>query len=165
MTGTQLAKMLLVSLGYDADKEGYLDDTYWAVNVNTDASSAGLFAGLDSMDVSVALTRDNAAQMIWNALQAETVRYSLTGQVVKTGETLLAQTYDADVVTGIMTDVNYYNKDAGKYTYTIAGVEYTSTTDYSDMFAMNVTAVVNYSKKALNVYADYSDVIASCKFS
>ncbi len=161
VTGTQLAKMLLVSLGYDADKEGYLDDTYWAVNVNTDASSAGLFAGLDSMDVSVALTRDNAAQMIWNALQAETVRYSLTGQVVKTGETLLAQTYDADVVTGIMTDVNYYNKDAGKYTYTIAGVEYTSTTDYSDMFAMNVTAVVNYSKKALNVYADYSDVIAS----
>ena len=161
VTGTQLAKMLLVSLGYDADKEGYLDDTYWAVNVNTDASSAGLFAGLDSMDVSVALTRDNAAQMIWNALQAETVRYSLTGQVVKTGETLLAQTYDADVVTGIMTDVNYYNKDAGKYTYTIAGVEYTSTTDYSDMFAMNVTAVVNGSKKALNVYADYSDVIAS----
>ena len=161
VTGTQLAKMLLVSLGYDADKEGYLDDTYWAVNVNTDASSAGLFAGLDSMDVSVVLTRDNAAQMIWNALQAETVRYSLTGQVVKTGETLLAQTYDADVVTGIMTDVNYYNKDAGKYTYTIAGVEYTSTTDYSDMFAMNVTAVVNGSKKALNVYADYSDVIAS----
>ena len=161
VTGTQLAKMLLVSLGYDADKEGYLDDTYWAVNVNTDASSAGLFAGLDSMDVSVALTRDNAAQMIWNALQAETVRYSLTGQVVKTGETLLAQTYDADVVTGIMTDVNYYNKDAGKYTYTIAGVEYTSTTDYSDMFAMNVTAVVNGSKEALNVYADYSDVIAS----
>ena len=161
VTGTQLAKMLLVSLGYDADKEGYLDETYWAVNVNTDASSAGLFAGLDSMDVSVALTRDNAAQMIWNALQAETVRYSLTGQVVKTGETLLAQTYDADVVTGIMTDVNYYNKDAGKYTYTIAGVEYTSTTDYSDMFAMNVTAVVNGSKEALNVYADYSDVIAS----
>ena len=163
VTGTQLAKMLLVSLGYDADKEGYLDDTYWAVNVNTDASSAGLFAGLDSMDVSVALTRDNAAQMIWNALQAETVRYSLTGQVVKTGETLLAQTYDAYIYTGIMTDVQHYNKDAGIYEYAFDNnaVRFTSTVDYSDMFAMNVTVVFNNDGDALNIYADYSDIIAT----
>ncbi len=39
--------------------------------------------------MNAALTRDNAAQMIWNALQAETVRYSLAGQAVKTGDTLL----------------------------------------------------------------------------
>ena len=162
VTGTQLAKMLLVSLGYDADKEGYLDDTYWAVNVNTDASSAGLFAGLDSMDVSVALTRDNAAQMIWNALQAETVRYSLTGQVVKTGETLLAQTYDAYIYTGIMTDVQHYNKDAGIYEYAFDNnaVRFTSTVDYSDMFAMNVTVVFNNDGDALNIYADGNDIIA-----
>ena len=162
VTGTQLAKMLLVSLGYDADKEGYLDDTYWAVNVNTDASSAGLFAGLDSMDVSAALTRDNAAQMIWNALQAETVRYSLTGQVVKTGETLLAQTYDAYIYTGIMTDVQHYNKDAGIYEYAFDNnaVRFTSTVDYSDMFAMNVTVVFNNDGDALNIYADGNDIIA-----
>ena len=82
VTGTQLAKMLLVSLGYDADKEGYLDDTSWAVNVNTDAASVGLYEGIESVDMNAALTRDNAAQMIWNALQAETVRYNLAGQAV-----------------------------------------------------------------------------------
>ena len=162
VTGTQLAKMLLVSLGYDPIKEGYQNDNTWAVDVNTDAVKAGLFEGIENVDMSAALTRDNAAQMIWNALQADTVWYTSAGEIMK-GQSLLAQAYDAYVVTGIMTKVDHYNKDAGKYTYTIDGskYKYTSTTDYSDMFAMNVTAVVNYSKKALNVYADYSDVIAS----
>ena len=160
VTGTQLAKMLLVSLGYDPIKEGYQNDNTWAVDVNTDAVKAGLFEGIENVDMSAALTRDNAAQMIWNALQADTVWYTSAGEIMK-GQSLLAQAYDAYVVTGTMTDVYHYNKDAGKYTYTIAGVKYTSTTDYSDMFAMNVTAVVNYSKKALNVYADYSDIIAT----
>ena len=159
VTGTQLAKMLLVSLGYDPIKEGYQNDNTWAVDVNTDAVKAGLFEGIENVDMSAALTRDNAAQMIWNALQADTVWYTSAGEIVK-GHSLLDQAYDAYVVTGTMTDVDHYNKDAGKYTYTIAGVEYTSTTDYSDMFAMNVTAVVNYSKKALNVYADYTDIVA-----
>ena len=163
VTGTQLAKMLLVSLGYDADKEGYLDDTYWAVNVNTDASSAGLFAGLDSMDVSVVLTRDNAAQMIWNALQAETVRYSLAGQAVKTGDTLLQDAFGSEygVDTGVMAQI-YYNKGSkAEYTYSIVDVNtdrtnivnviggdlplnaetYKTTTDYSDLFAMNVSVL------------------------
>ena len=160
VTGTQLAKMLLVSLGYDPIKEGYQNDNTWAVDVNTDAVKAGLFEGIENVDMSAALTRDNAAQMIWNALQADTVWYTSAGEIMK-GQSLLAQAYDAYVVTGTMTDVYHYNKDAGKYTYTIAGDKYTSTTDYSDMFAMNVTAVVNYSKKALNVYADYSDIIAT----
>ena len=163
VTGTQLAKMLLVSLGYDADKEGYLDDTYWAVNVNTDASSAGLFAGLDSMDVSVVLTRDNAAQMIWNALQAETVRYSLAGQAVKTGDTLLQDAFGSEygVDTGVMAQVYYNNGSKAEYTYSIVDVNvdrtdifnviggdlpmnaetYNSTTDYSDLFAMNVSVL------------------------
>ena len=33
VTGTQLAKMLLVSLGYDSVKEGYQDNAMWSVNV------------------------------------------------------------------------------------------------------------------------------------
>ncbi len=41
VTGTQLAKMLLVSLGYDSVKEGYQDNAMWSVNVNTDAVAAG----------------------------------------------------------------------------------------------------------------------------
>ena len=74
VTGTQLAKMLLVSLGYKSENEGFTGNA-WATNVNTIASAKGLYAGLEKMDVSAALTRDSAARMIWNALQAYEVEY------------------------------------------------------------------------------------------
>ena len=59
VTGTQLAKMLLVSLGYNANTEGFVGNA-WATNVNVIASQKGLYEGLESMDTSAALTRDNA---------------------------------------------------------------------------------------------------------
>ena len=180
VTGTQLAKMLLVSLGYDADKEAYQGTTMWAVNVNTDAVTAGLYAGIESVDMNAALTRDNAAQMIWNALQAETVRYSLAGQAVKTGDTLLETAFGDDyaVDTGVMAQV-YYNKDTKEYTYSIVDVNvdrtnwanviggsnfidgadiYTTTSDYSDLFAMNVTVLHN-GDKALLVRVNEGSVV------
>ena len=163
VTGTQLAKMLLVSLGYDADKEAYQGTTMWAVNVNTDAVTAGLYAGIESVDMNAALTRDNAAQMIWNALQAETVRYSLAGQAVKTGDTLLQDAFGSEygVDTGVMAQI-YYNKGSkAEYTYSIVDVNtdrtdivnviggdlpanaetYNTTADYSDLFGMNVSVL------------------------
>ena len=141
VTGTQLAKMLLVSLGYDADKEAYQGTTMWSVNVNTDAVAAGLYAGIETLDMSAPLSRDNAAQMIWNALQANTVIYltSTTGAIEfqPTTTTLLDKVYGAATVTGIMTSIDY-NLDTKEYTYTVGGDTYTSTADYSDLFAMNV---------------------------
>ena len=166
VTGTQLAKMLLVSLGYDADKEGYLDDTSWAVNVNTDAASVGLYAGIESVDMNAALTRDNAAQMIWNALQANTVRYSILGGLTENRTTLLQDAFGDDygLYNGVMVQV-YYNQDKTEYTYSIADINvdrdgwwngviagenpldgadtFVSTADYSDLFAMNVTVLRN----------------------
>ena len=162
VTVTQAAKMLLVALGYDPLKEVYQDDTAWAVNVNTDAVKVGLFKGIEMVDMSAALTRDNAAQMIWNALKADTVWYTSAGETVK-GQSLMAQAYDAYIYTGIMTDVQHYNKDAGIYKYTFddsKDATFTSTVDYSDMFAMNVTVVFNDDGDALNIYADYSDIVA-----
>ena len=153
VTGTQLAKMLLVSLGYDADKEAYQGTTMWAVNVNTDAVAAGLYAGIESLDMSAPLSRDNAAQMIWNALQAKTVTYltDSTGAIEFQSTTLLDKVYGARVDTGIMESIRY-NQDTKNYTYKIQPVDssaadngnaYTveSTTDYSDLFAMNVTVL------------------------
>ena len=141
VTGTQLAKMLLVSLGYDSVKEGYQDNAMWSVNVNTDAVAAGLYAGIETIDMSAPLSRDNAAQMIWNALQANTVIYltSTTGAIEfqPTTTTLLDKVYGAATVTGIMTSIDY-NLDTKEYTYTVGGDTYTSTADYSDLFAMNV---------------------------
>ena len=161
VTGTQLAKMLLVSLGYDSVKEGYQDNAMWSVNVNTDAVAAGLYAGIETIDMSAPLSRDNAAQMIWNALQAETVRYSLAGQAVKTGDTLLQDAFGDDygLYTGVMVQV-YYNQDKAEYTYSVADINvdrdgwwndviagedplndadtFVSTADYTDLFAMSV---------------------------
>ena len=153
VTGTQLAKMLLVSLGYDSVKEGYQDNAMWSVNVNTDAVAAGLYAGIETIDMSAPLNRDNAAQMIWNALQAKTVVYltDSTGAIEFQSTTLLDKVYGARVDTGIMEGIRY-NQDTKNYTYTIQpvdssaadnGTAYTveSTTDYSDLFAMNVTVL------------------------
>ena len=77
VTGTQLAKMLLVSLGYNANTEGFVGNA-WATNVNVIASQKGLYEGLERMDTSAALTRDNAAQMVWNAMNAYEVEYKTT---------------------------------------------------------------------------------------
>ena len=77
VTGVQLAKMLLVSLGYKADLEGFTGNA-WATNVNVIATQRGLYEDLETMDTNAALTRDNAAQMIWNALKATEVEYKYT---------------------------------------------------------------------------------------
>ena len=77
VTGTQLAKMLLVSLGYKSENEGFTGNA-WATNVNTIASAKGLYKDLETIDPAAALTRDSAAQMIWNALQAYEVEYKTT---------------------------------------------------------------------------------------
>ncbi len=72
VTASQLAKMLLVCLGYDADIEEFTGNA-WDTNVNVVATQKGIYEGLAGLDVSAALTRDNAAQMVWNALQATEV--------------------------------------------------------------------------------------------
>ena len=124
VTGTQLAKMLLVALGYKSENEGFTGNA-WATNVNTIASAKGLYAGLEKMDVSAALTRDSAARMIWNALQAYEVEYKtsliagpdgklatqITVQDKVVGSTndkitLLRDKYDAWVNVGTLISVN-----------------------------------------------------------
>ncbi len=85
VTATQAAKMLLGALGYAADKEGFTGST-WARYVNEAAKKAGLFEGLD-LDPAQPLSRDNAAQMIWNALNATMVEY-VTETVTIDGQTV-----------------------------------------------------------------------------
>ena len=118
VTGVQLAKMLLVSLGYNSDNEGFTGNA-WATNVNVRAAQKGLYEGLETMDTAAAITRDNAAQMVWNALNAYEVEYKttlttdkngqLTSQIVvqdkvgldgKTKVTLLEDKYEADTAIG-----------------------------------------------------------------
>ena len=116
VTGSQFAKMLLIALGYRADHEKFVGNA-WEVNVNVKAAQKHLYDELGAMDPSQALTRDNAAQMVWNALQAKEVAYEYTlvsenGQLVSkvTVEdktiTLLKDKYDAQEWTGTIKEYN-----------------------------------------------------------
>ena len=68
VTGEQAAKMLLVAMGYDAVENGFIGAN-WAYNVNELADWEGLYENLYDIDPTDALSRDDTAQMIWNAMQ------------------------------------------------------------------------------------------------
>ena len=102
VTGVQLAKMLLVSLGYKSENEGFTGNA-WATNVNVRAAQKGLYVGLESMDTNAAITRDNAARMVWNALNAYEVEYKTTLVTDKNGQ-LSSQITLQDKVVGSTND-------------------------------------------------------------
>ena len=129
VTGSQLAKMLLVALGYKSEIEGF-GGNGWDTQVNVVATQKDLYEDLETIDVSAALTRDSAAQMIWNALQAVEVEYKYTldgtgGQLTSKADvvdkthrvggtdvdtTLLWDKYGASIVTGVMDKVDHTSK-------------------------------------------------------
>ena len=73
LTGVELAKMLLVVIGYKADVEGYTGDK-WAENIIADAEAAGIFVDYE-LPVRGVITREWAAKMIVNAIYATKVKY------------------------------------------------------------------------------------------
>ncbi len=89
VTATQAAKMLLVSLGYDAKAEGFNDGPLWAQNVEHEAAAAALYDGLTGLERDKPLSRDNAARMIWNTLHACEVEYVEQTVTVEGQETTL----------------------------------------------------------------------------
>lgn len=82
VTGVQVAKMLLCALEYDATIETYTGAS-WSVNVMADAKAAGLLKGLPkNLDYSKPMTREQAAQMMFNALKADVVEYENPGSTI-----------------------------------------------------------------------------------
>ena len=84
VTGAQAAKMMLCALGYDQDSEGYTG-TGWSVNVLSDARTLGLLDGLNGVNMNAALSREDASQLMFNALQANMVEYARGNIVVDGG--------------------------------------------------------------------------------
>ena len=81
LTALQFGKMLLVCLGYDADSEG-LTGSDWQINTSKLMTSAKLLKGLDSVKATEVITREQAAQMMLNALKAPTVEYDTKGSTI-----------------------------------------------------------------------------------
>ena len=182
VTGSQLAKMLLVCLGFDSDIEGYTGNA-WDMNVNVRATQKGLYKGLEGLDVSAALTRDTAAQMVWNALQAGEVKYEYTwvgGDATKVTAvdkldnannpiTLLKDKYNATIVDdGVLTSIDKDSK--GTYNVVVTNKDTTTTTytkvekDYSDLMGQKVDVMVKDGdhSKVYGIYANEdSKVIAT----
>ena len=67
VTGVQLAKMLLVALGYKSENEGFTGNA-WATNVNTIASAKGLYAGLETIDPSAAIRSPVITPLRWSGM-------------------------------------------------------------------------------------------------
>ena len=80
VTGVQFLKLMLTTLNFDTNKEGYTG-TGWDVNVLNRANEVGLTAGLAKGWKAIApITRGEAAQVLYNALTKYLVEY---GQLVK----------------------------------------------------------------------------------
>ena len=109
VTGSEAAKMLLVALGYNPVYEG-IGGATWQITTDVLANQAGLYDELDGMNTSAPLTRDQAAQMIYNTLNANVVSYSWTlnanGSTIavqdKSPKTLLEDKFNAVKVEGIV---------------------------------------------------------------
>ena len=79
LTGAAFAKMLLVALGYDPTIEKYTGND-WVINVAADAIEAGISpTGVVLTDE---LSRQDAAQMAFQTLTADMVKYSNKGTVI-----------------------------------------------------------------------------------
>ena len=68
VTGVQAAKMLLVSVLGESGTS--YSGSSWDKTVNLDAYTYGLYDGLEGIDVKQPLSREDAVQIVWNAVSA-----------------------------------------------------------------------------------------------
>lgn len=83
VTGLETAKMLLVVLGFSAEEQGYVGAD-WKINVLRDAKNIGLLNGFEAgYDVDAAISRQEAAHMMLNALLTKVVVGVLSENIIK----------------------------------------------------------------------------------
>ena len=127
VTGTEVTKMVLSALGYDATAYK-LTGASWATRTDELARTAepySLYEDLSGVTLNVPATRDTAAQIIWNGLQDYTKKVTPStntsnGEVewkYDDGNKMLKLRYDADIWYGTYAG----NHDTGFHTATNEG--------------------------------------------
>ena len=103
VTGTEAAKMLLVAAGYDPAVEG-LTGAQWEIKTIALASKLGIFRNY-TKPVTNALSRDDAALLIYNALDVEMIQKYEDGYAVAHDDhrTILSAMYGVYKVEGVVT--------------------------------------------------------------
>jgi len=91
VTALETAKMLLVVLGFSAEEQGYVNNgNAWKAAVQSDAKLMGLWDGFPAnYNPDANITRELAAQMMLNALEAPCVVGVLSNDIVKVTNALV----------------------------------------------------------------------------
>ena len=180
VTGVEAAKMLLAALGYDAEIEG-LVGTDWALNTAALAQNLGIFRNF-TKDVSEPLNRDDAALLIYNALDVELIQEYRNGYAISYDDhrTILSSVFGVMRVEGVVVgnewaQLEQTDSDAalreGRTTLENV-VVYDSTTAntvvdegvrYDGVVPFNVSTPVEYMGKAVTLYVEKTTVLSNSK--
>ena len=181
VTAQEAAKMLLVTLGYDAEKAG-LVGAGWAAKTNALADENGLLE-----DVNTSFTgpcpRQYAAQLIYNAIDTPTVvwrddAYTNVNVLGADNQTIGEKYMGLKYATGVLMASGKVGLDGtgssealvvkADEKQTVLGTEYSKNSlikfvdiknDYSDLLGMNVKVMYKDKDKVYGVYAtDDNDV-------
>ena len=162
VTTGQAALMLLKALGYFQYSADFGSD--WLVETTKNGSTAGLFDGV-ATGAKEALTRNDVAQMVLNALEADLVKAEKNGSDVHVGDVVISggkATYDAR--TG--TDSKYAKIDNtkvdGKYTIQLGEDLYNGDlvkADGADDDFGRPSVKWTYENKEIGTYADDADAV------
>lgn len=166
--GTQFAKMLLVALGYDPKIEKLVGNE-WAIKTAKLALSddVDLDNGMEKLSLSDNLTREQAAQMAFNAMKATLVEYEDKGGDIIIGDITInnGATKATPVTSKVKADATSISDDKtadGYYTVEFAE-KYckdlkvsTKSADQVDSFGRPATTWV-YDGSTVGTYADDAD--------
>lgn len=172
VTGVELAKMMLVTLGYDANKANLVGAT-WATNTLSLASENGVLANV-SADLSAGLPRQYAAQMMYNAIQAPTVRWSTDGNAYtdlgvdnNPNETMGSKYMNLTIYEGILEGSGDFNAGKDKVKVNVEKVDgrdnnkgntnFNFKTDVTGMYKQYVKVLSDDKNNAYGVYAVSSE--------
>ena len=145
VTAQEAAKMLLVTLGYDAAKAG-LTGPSWAAKTNALADENGLLEDVNT-SFTAACPRQYAAQLIYNAIFAHTVvlrdgvytNETYTGADNKTvGEKYMGLKTSVGTLNGV---VKESNKDTYKLTLTMTDANKKDSDKYKGDYVSSFTTV------------------------
>ena len=180
VTGNEAAKMLLVAAGYDAQLEG-LTGNDWAIKTASLASTLGIFDNL-SVATSDPLTRDNAALLIYNALDIEMIQKYENGYAIAFTDhrTLLSAKYGVYKIEGVVVSneeaaLNNTDSDfaSAKGKTTMENVKvYASTTsntttgEYEEVkgqVVFNVSTTADMLGKTVTMYIEKTTILSDSK--
>ena len=164
LTALQFGKMLLVCLGYDAASEGMVGAD-WQINTSKLMASANLLKGLDDVTANSVVTREQAAQMMLNALKAPMVEYDTKSTSISVnGADIVFGGSKASYVTTTVAKEQTISDDEltnwGGYTIELGEKLFPKlvlVSDGEDEF-MNPNHTWNFKSKKVGSYADAEDL-------